>query len=58
MSLTEPGICQGASSVLIVLLVSPHRSELVQEPLMVSLSDAEGNEIKMDPFSFVRGELF
>lgn len=58
MSLTEPGICQGASSVLIVLLVSPHRPELAQEPLMVSLSDAKVNEIKMDPFSFVRGKLF
>lgn len=58
MSLAKSGIYQGASSVLIVLLVSPHHLELAQEPLMVSLSDAKVNEIKMDLFSFVRGELF
>lgn len=44
--------------LLTVLLIFPNRSELAQEPLMLSLSDAKVNEIKMGPFSFVRGELF
>lgn len=57
MSLTASGIYQGASSVLVVL-ASPHHLELAREPLMVSLSDAKVNEIKMDPFFFLRGELF